>query len=36
VLETLKAQGVIATLHVTIDGKHFAQRIQEHDHGHEH
>jgi hypothetical protein len=36
VLETLKAEGVVATLNVTIDGKTFAQRIQEHDHGHEH
>jgi hypothetical protein len=34
VLETLKSPGVVATLHVTIAGKTFAQRIVEHEHAH--
>jgi hypothetical protein len=35
VLETLKDnKGTVCTLHVTIDGKTFAQKIEEHDHGH--
>lgn len=33
-LETLKSPGVVATLHVTIEGKTFAQRIVEHEHAH--
>lgn len=33
-LETLKSPGVVATLHVTIAGKTFAQRIVEHEHAH--
>jgi hypothetical protein len=37
VLETLKDnKGTVCTLHVTIDGKQFAQKIEEHDHGHAH
>jgi hypothetical protein len=36
VLETLKSESVVATLHVPINGKTYDQRIQEHDHGHEH
>lgn len=37
VLETLKDNtGTVLTLHVTIDGKTFAQKIEEHDHGHAH
>lgn len=34
VLETLKSPGVVATLHVTIAGKTFAQQIVEHEHAH--
>jgi hypothetical protein len=37
VLETLKDnKGTVLTLNVTIDGKTFAQKIEEHDHGHAH
>lgn len=37
VLETLKDnKGTVCTLHVTIDGKTFDQKIEEHDHGHAH
>jgi hypothetical protein len=36
VLETLKSESVVATLHVPINGKTYDQRIQEHEHGHEH
>jgi hypothetical protein len=37
VLETLKDnKGTVSTLHVTIDGKQFDQKIEEHDHGHAH
>lgn len=34
VIETLKSPGNVATLHVAINGKTYAQRIQEHEHGH--
>lgn len=37
VIETLKDnKGTVCTLNVSIDGKAFAQKIQEHDHGHDH
>ena len=37
VMETLKNnKGTVLTLNVTIDGKTFAQKIEEHDHGHAH
>ena len=32
VLETLKSPGIVATLKVTIDGKAYAQKIEEHTH----
>ena len=36
VLETIKDnKGTVCTLHVTIDGKHFSQKVEEHDH-HDH
>jgi hypothetical protein len=36
ILETIKKnKGTVCTLHVTIDGKHFSQKIEEHDH-HDH
>jgi hypothetical protein len=34
VFETLKSPGVVATLHVNINGKQFDQRIEEHEHAH--
>jgi hypothetical protein len=33
-LETLKSPGVVATLHVAINGKQYEQRIEEHEHAH--
>jgi hypothetical protein len=34
VLETLKSPGIVATLHVNVNGKQFDQRIEEHEHSH--
>jgi len=33
-LETLKSSGIVATLHVNINGKQFDVPIKEHEHGH--
>jgi hypothetical protein len=34
VLETIKSPGIVATLHVNINGKQFDTAIKEHEHGH--